>query len=219
MEERLKKAFNDKLRSSGESFSVMMCTSDPAHLALLERVLLACTAPSHWFEYISYLWQQGMQKRRFMMIRLLKKALEHISADEYKDNAQYVALHLMLAELHTEPEEHVSCIESAHRRGVGRRSAALFLQWASAASDCTPDDPSAAKEILHRVRAAYAAYRQFRHSACVASGHRVQRGAAPRADQRPGRAEQQAERRPSTAHVRATSQRRQRMAVRRSLYN
>jgi hypothetical protein len=144
-------AFELRVRSGQETFSLLMCdvdTADKQQISLLSTLLLenGHRAPQQWLDYVQHV-RQLFPARKFLLKRLVRKALQLVDEEQHRHTRSFTALHLILSEL-CDDEEAVSYIEETMvRHGIGLRSAELYLRWAS----LEHSDQTAVTRILQKV--------------------------------------------------------------------
>ena len=122
-------------------------TAEESQLILLQEVLLHGKhySPEPWFNYVKYLRQKAPH-RRFLLKRLLTKVFKLLDMEKYRDNRSYIDLHLLMTEL-LDADDAIEYFEnSIWSNGIGRRSAAIYTQWARLTKDSVYAD-----KILRRV--------------------------------------------------------------------
>lgn len=140
-------AFNSKVRRKQfEQFSVLLCdlhTSNSQQKKLLQTVLFAEEhSPVNWLDYINYV-NVLFPTRKLQLFRLVNKAIECIDEDKYRNNKQYLLLHLAVIRFKQDSADGLKYFENViWKRKVGVRFAQLYTSWAELASsvNCEIED-------------------------------------------------------------------------------
>jgi hypothetical protein len=95
-------AFKEKLQAkSSELFSLLLCdiSQDSPQRWLLDRILFENEKlPIYWYSYITCT-VKAFPEKKLQLQRLVNKALEVISENEFRNDESYLQLHLISASM------------------------------------------------------------------------------------------------------------------------
>lgn len=130
-------AFDQKIKTkSFEAFSLLLCDFSRApdkQKVLLNEILFKdhCSA-TYWAAYIEYACKT-FPTRKLQLQRLINKGLELLDEAIYKNDKDYLIIHINLANLKGSIEETIRYFQNnIYKRNIGTKSASLYVSWADA---------------------------------------------------------------------------------------